>query len=218
VKTALELTPGLLARCARISDHVTVSGLAPHVLALSWLLPQRVAGSQQVNERLAHLSRALRERCEHLYVRLPGSPSAQDIEDASSRDKTIELATAILSVQEDDAAACHDEAMPCVIGEIARDRVSALLFDLRCAPLGSVVPWIFFGELLGTSVAYRSTRSDALAPYRALLLERFTALAEQSPQIFWQSLVRGGDAALRERLRAFADAASGAKALAAIGA
>jgi hypothetical protein len=108
--------------------------------------------------------------------------------------------------------------MPYVTGEIARDRVSALLFDLRAAPLGSVVPWIFFGELLGTSIAYRSTSSDALAPYRALLLERFTALAEQSPQIFWQSLVRGGDIALRERLRAFVGAASGAKALAATGA
>lgn len=212
--TALDLTPRTLSRARRLLELAPQRGLLPFMLAAATLLPQRVVGSAALTDRLERVVSALRERCEKLFVRAPAGVLPGDLEDVRERDALVELADALAASGElgDDDSTLASE--PRVCGEIASDRIGALLFDLRAAPLGCADPWIFACELLGTTIVYRSTRSDALVRFRSALGQRLCALGDQSPEIFARSLVHGEEPALQRACAPVADALRGVASLA----
>ncbi len=148
-------------------------------------------------------------------MRLPATIGADDLESVEERGALVELADALARTGDADETRLAPQSGVRIAGEIARDRVGALLPELETAPLGSVIPWILCAELLGTEIVYRASQSASLQAYRASLLERFASLSEQSPQIFWKALARGEEPLLRERLGNVIDGLRGAAALAA---
>jgi hypothetical protein len=213
VKTVLDLPPRRIASCVRVFEYAPARALLRHLVALAFLLPNRISGPARRAEALARVAAAMRERCERLFVRLPEAVDANDLEDAALRGAVIELGNAIA----DDtgvAPPLERETMPCIIGDAPRDRLGALLASLAGEPLGSAAPWVFACELLGTEIVYRATSSNAPEEYRRILLERLSALADQSPQVFWRALVTGDEPALDDALQRLYGALRGAGSLA----
>ncbi|MGH7738486.1 MAG: hypothetical protein ACREMP_11565 [Candidatus Tyrphobacter sp.] len=201
--TALVLTPARLAFCARVAEHAAVRSLIAHLVVLCSLLPQSIAGEIAL-------------RCQRLYVRLPMRVRAADLEDERSRAALLDLARRLSSACEDaEEEVVEPSSSPRLVGDVASDRVKALVGAMESEPLGSAVPWVFAAEILGTRLEYRGAHSEAPAVYRALLIDVLTALAEQSPQIFRRRLVSGTEPALWDALHVMLDAAMGASALAA---
>ena len=213
MRTALDLTPRRLFRALRLLELVPQHGLALHLAAATTLLPERAFGSAVLCDLLERVVSALRERCERLFVALPAVVHPEVLEDARERALLVELAAAIVVCPSGDAELAGAAGLR-IGGEIAGDRTNALLYELHRAPLGCVTPWIFACELLGTSIEYRATRSGALGQYRAALLERLTALEDQSPDVFRRRLVTSEEPELQERAAALADALRGAASLA----
>lgn len=214
MKTALDLTPQTLSRARRFLELAPQRGLLPSLLAATALLPERACGTASLDDLVERVTFTLRERCERLFVRAPAVVRPEDLEDARDRGALLELADAVANARDSDDAEPGERALPLVVGEIAGDRVAALLFDLRDAPLGAVTPWLFACELLGTTLVYRATRSDALAGFRATLAERLSGFVDQSPEVFAQRLVSGDEPALERSASFVADALRGAAALA----
>jgi hypothetical protein len=150
----------------------------------------------------------LRDRIERLFVRAPATISDEDIESASERALIVEAA------RPNGGAVPQSDARIRIAGTADDDRVRALLAELSVAPRGSVLPWMLCAELLGTSIQYRGTETGGFLPYRQLLLQRFSALAEQSPQIFLEWLATGEESRLDDALRVALDALRGAATLA----
>ncbi len=146
---------------------------------------------------------------------MPTTIGADDLESVEERVALIELARGIASADDANEMPLAMHSGVRVVGEIARDRVSALLPELEAAPLGSVVPWMLCAELLGTAIVYRASQSASLQQYRESLLERFASLADQSAQIFWKTLASGEEPVLRERLASVLDGLRGVAVLAA---
>ncbi|MHB8432060.1 MAG: hypothetical protein ACYC8W_09215 [Candidatus Tyrphobacter sp.] len=213
--SVLDLSPTRLARCIRVLDRGLTASPIVHLIALSFLLPESAGGSSRICSLLATCARSRRKRCERLFVRLPATIGADDLESVEERGALVELADALARTGDADETRLAPQSGVRIAGEIARDRVGALLPELETAPLGSVIPWILCAELLGTEIVYRASQSASLQAYRASLLERFASLSEQSPQIFWKALARGEEPLLRERLGNVIDGLRGAAALAA---
>ncbi len=213
--SALDLSAAGLARCIRVFDRGLTASPVVHLIALSFLLPERSGASPGICLLLATSAQARRRRCERLFARLPATIGADDLESVEERVALVELARAIVSADDADEMPLAVQSGIRIVGEIARDRVSALLPELEAAPLGSVIPWMLCAELLGSTIVYRASQSASLQPYRASLLERFASLADQSAQVFWKTLASGDEPVLRERLGRVLDGLRGAATLAA---
>lgn len=152
----------------------------------------------------------LRARIERLFVQRPSAIRAEDLESLAERGALTD------AVRENRDPPLLEEGFVRVEGTADGDRVEALLAEIATAPLGSVLPWLLCAELLGTSIRYGGSASTALEPYRASLLCRFAALAEQSPKAFCGWLERGRDAAADDALRVGLDALRAAGTLASL--
>lgn len=198
-------------------EHAFEATLLLHLVALGSMLPERVMNSEDLSRTLVALAATLRDRLALLFVRMPPTIAAEDLEEVQTRRRLIDLLQRMVTADAvERAAEPPPSGVVRIVGEVDCDRLEALIPEVAAAPLGCVIPWIACAELLGTAIEFDGTRSAVLAPYRELLLERFAVLADQSPQIFWRRLAAEKDRELDERLAAVIGALRGAASLAAV--
>ncbi len=213
MRAALALSARSFLRRVRVLEHGAGNGLLTHAIAIALLLPNLVIESPELSDSLERFGEPLREHCERLFVRAPSTVRAAQMESEKMRTSLIDVARALVETE-----TRNDDAAPpelCLIGDLAKDRMSALLGEVERAPLGSAVPWMLLTELLGTTIRCRGVERTVLAGYRTILARRLAELAEQSAEIFLQALVEDAEPALHEQLRSAVDALRAAAVLAA---
>ncbi len=207
-----------LENTIRMLERSDVGGLVQHLFAMRMLLfPEHaINASPQLSGSFASANRALRAPLEKLFVRLR-MPRLQltgkDIEDRESRDALCDLIDD-LSLAPNASPQQPPPGVVRVEGAVELDVVQSLAVSLESMPLGAVTPWLINAQLLGTTIAYEDTKSEALETYRSELLNVFTVLAELPIMEFHRVLTTSVNRTLDESLAAVLDALRGAAHLA----
>ncbi len=213
----VDFTHEQIAQTIRALEKGDAGGLVPHIVAIGALLPNSLAGADaRTAQTVENGVRAIRAPLERFFVRLRMprlTITAKDLEDRDSRFALRALAEAVieappLSLGERPAGAVRFS------GTVDTVALRNRLPELESAPLGSVVPWILYTQLLGTSVEYDPSassprgmgRSDVLGLYRAELAKVFSVLETLPMPEFHRVLTSSVNRTLDDALGAVLDA------------
>lgn len=206
-----------LTQAIRTLEKSDAGGLIPHVFAIRALFPSAVAGADaRLAQTAENAARAIRAPLDRLFVRLRVPRLAITAKDLEDRDSRFALRGLVSTIVDAPAAALDARAAGVVRLSGAVD-VAALekrLPELESAPLGSVVPWIVYTQLLGERVDYNGSSPSAgsaqaslvLGLYRAELIKVFSVLETLPMPEFHRVLSSSVNRTLDDALGAVLDA------------
>lgn len=206
-----------LTQAIRTLEKSDAGGLIPHVFAVRALFPNAIAGADaRLAQTVENAVRATRAPLDRLFVRLRVprlAITAKDLEDRDSRFALRGLVSAIV-----DAPVAALDTRPAgtvrLSGAVDVGALEKRLPELEQAPLGSVVPWIVYTQLLGERVDYNGTSPSAgsaqaslvLGMYRTELIKVFSVLETLPMPEFHRVLSSSVNRTLDDALGAVLDA------------
>jgi uncharacterized repeat protein (TIGR01451 family) len=182
----VEFSPERLTQTIETLEQSEAGGLIPHLFAIRAFLPENAGGADpRLTQTLTNAVHAVRAPLDRLFVRLRVPRLAITAKDLEDRDSRFALRALLAAVVEAPAQA-PPQRMSGIVrvgGVIDTAALRRRLGELESAPLGSVIPWIVYAELLGTRIEYNGgasmdvrQASEAMAAYRSQLQNVFGVL------------------------------------------
>ncbi|MGZ3496579.1 MAG: hypothetical protein ACXWNJ_05405 [Vulcanimicrobiaceae bacterium] len=199
-----DLTQEQLVAAIRLIEKSDAGGLLQHLFAIRTLFPDSVLGaSTEVARNAQTVARAMHGPLDRLFVRLnlPRlTVTGKDLEDRDSRFALRAIVDDVVELAPVDGESERPAGTIRLTGRVDVEALRAIALELEHAPLGSVVSWIAYTHLLGTTIDSERGRSEQLRTYRSELL-KVLSLLETLPmpefhRVLTTSVNRSLDAAL----------------------
>ncbi len=211
-----DLLPDQLAQILRTIEKSDAGGLLPHLFASRALLPNALAGADPAAaQTIANSLHAMRAPLDRFFVRLRAprlAVTAKDLEDRDARFAMRSLLDTIVQTQPQPLPD-RPQGVVRLRGSVDVETLRRRAPALEPAPLGSVAPWIFTAQLLGSRIEYdlaesskHAVHSDVLGMYRSELIKVFGVLETLPMPEFHRVLSSSVNRTLDEALAAVLEA------------